>query len=546
MNTNGDSYEKIAAGCSLKLETDVLVIGGGPAGAWAAWKAARDGAKVVLVDKGYCGTSGATAPSGTGIWYIPPNPESRTAAMESREAMGGFLAERPWMHRVLEQTYANVNQIAEWGFPFPFDDKGNAYRGSLNGPEYMRLMRKQVKKAGVRILDHSPALQLLIDEHGVGGATGILRQQGGQHWIVRSGAVVIATGGCAFLSKALGCNVLTGDGYLMAAEAGGEMSGMEFSNAYAISAAFGSVTKTAFYNWASFYKQDGSLIEKAGSLRGRSEIARVLLNEPVYAKLDKATEEMKGWMRASNPNFFLPLDRSGIDPFTQPFQITLRLEGTVRGTGGIRIIDDSCATSVQGLYAAGDAATRELICGGFTGGGSHNAAWATSSGFWAGESAAGYALKIEDKASSRSLRGAGEAGIRAAERERKDLDVTDILRQVQAEVYPYDKNLFRTEHSLRASLKKLHEIWSAVRLHLQPGEADSLRAREVVSMLATARWMYASALQRTETRGMHKRTDFPVADAKQGFRLVSGGLDELYVRPERQPLQPLSAKEVSK
>jgi succinate dehydrogenase/fumarate reductase flavoprotein subunit len=39
---------------------DVLVIGGGPAGAWAAVAAAHAGARVVLVDKGYLGTSGAT------------------------------------------------------------------------------------------------------------------------------------------------------------------------------------------------------------------------------------------------------------------------------------------------------------------------------------------------------------------------------------------------------------------------------------------------------------------------------------------------------
>jgi len=68
------------------------------------------------------------------------------------------------------------------------------------------------------------------------------------------------------------------------------------------------------------------------------------------------------------------MDRAGIDPFKQRFLVTLRLEGTVRGTGGLRLMDETCATSVPGLYAAGDAATRELVCGGFTGGGSHNAA----------------------------------------------------------------------------------------------------------------------------------------------------------------------------
>src|SRR4030095_9253363 len=117
----------------------------------------------------------------------------------------------------------------------PVDDNGKSQRNSLQGPEYMRLMRKRTKQASVTILDHSPALELLVDEDGsVAGASG-LRGQKHDRWTVRARAVVIATGGCAFLSKTLGSNVLTGDGYLMAAEAGADLSGMEFSNAYAIS-----------------------------------------------------------------------------------------------------------------------------------------------------------------------------------------------------------------------------------------------------------------------------------------------------------------------
>jgi succinate dehydrogenase/fumarate reductase flavoprotein subunit len=45
---------------SLELDTDVLVIGGGLAGTWAAVAAARAGASAVLVDKGFRGTSGLT------------------------------------------------------------------------------------------------------------------------------------------------------------------------------------------------------------------------------------------------------------------------------------------------------------------------------------------------------------------------------------------------------------------------------------------------------------------------------------------------------
>jgi hypothetical protein len=76
-----------------QTRTDVLVIGGGPAACWAALSARETGADVVLVDKGYCGTSGATAPAGTGVWYVAPDPAARAAAKASREELGGYLAD---------------------------------------------------------------------------------------------------------------------------------------------------------------------------------------------------------------------------------------------------------------------------------------------------------------------------------------------------------------------------------------------------------------------------------------------------------------------
>ncbi|MEI9948536.1 MAG: FAD-binding protein [Pseudomonadota bacterium] len=516
---------------TLTLEADVLVLGGGPAGTWAAWSAASQGASVVLADKGYCGTSGATAPSGVGVWYVPPDPELRAEARASREVMGGHLAERDWMDRVLDKTYENVGKLADWGYPFPTDDDGQPARRSLQGPEYMRLMRKKVRAAGVRILDHSPALELLADDDGVAGAAGVSRQSG-QRWLVKAQAVVIATGGCAFLSKALGCNVLTGDGNLLAAEVGAELSGMEFSNAYGLAPAFASVTKSAFYRWASFYYEDGTIIEGAGSARGRSVIARTLLTQPVYAILDQAPESMRAALRASQPNFFLPFDRVGIDPLTQRFPVTLRLEGTVRGTGGIRIANEECGTSVPGLYAAGDASTRELICGGFTGGGSHNAAWAISSGTWAGQGAASYARKLGLAARKRTPRGVGRATLGPASSSGAPLDPNAIVRHVQAEVFPYERNLFRTESGLSDSLGRLDQLWQEVQARPAQFARTVVRSREAAAMVATARFMYATAQVRPETRGMHKRQDYPELDPAQQRRLVTSGLDEIHVRAE--------------
>ncbi|MBD2410437.1 pyridine nucleotide-disulfide oxidoreductase [Nostoc calcicola FACHB-389] len=526
----------------LDLQADVLVIGGGPAGTWAAWSAASSGARVVLVDKGYCGTTGCAAASGNGVWYVPPDAEARETAKASRESLGGFLSDRNWMDRVLNQTYVNVNQLAEWGYPFPTDDEGKPYRRSLQGPEYMRLMRRQIQRAGVKILDHSPALELLVDEDGaVGGATGVNRQTGAR-WMVRSRATIIATGGCAFLSKALGCNVLTGDGYLMAAEAGAEMSGMEFSNAYGISPAFSSVTKTLFYNWATFTYEDGTVIPGAGSQRGRSVIAETLLQQPVYAILDKATESMRPSMRLAQPNFFLPFDRAGIDPFTQRFPVTLRLEGTVRGTGGIRIVDDSCATSVRGLYAAGDAATRELICGGFTGGGSHNAAWAISSGYWSGQSAAEYIQSLKEQKAQPHLKGVGEVGLKSQSDRHHKFATDEVIQAVQAEVFPYEKNLFRTEQGLTESLGRLNHLWQEIRSSQVTSNQELIRARESAAMVATARWMYSSAIERKETRGMHKHLDYPEQDPNQQHYLISGGLDRVWVKT--QPLNSTAKSEI--
>lgn len=517
---------------------DVLVIGGGPAGCWAALEAASTGANVVLVDKGYCGSSGATASAGTQIWYVPPDPAARDAAMASREAMGGYLSERSWMAPVLDKTFESVNRVADWGYPFPRDDSGEQQRISVQGPEYMRLLRRRVKSAGVTILDHHPATKLLTEGTRVVGATGVRRQQGGQ-WHIAAGAVVLATGGCAFMSKALGCDVLTGDGYLMGAEVGAELSGMEFSSAYAISPAFASITKTALYRFAQFYRKDHSLIEGAGSARGRSIIARTLLSQPVYARLDLAgTDEVKAILRRAQPNFFVPFDRRGIDPFAEFFEIKLRLEGTVRGTGGLRLTGLDCATTVAGLYAAGDNATREPICGGFTGGGSHNAAWAISTGAFAGASAAAFARKKVGLSGNDLPQPTMPTAAR-----RETVDPEAIIKAVQDEVFPLEINYFRTHSGLSAALTRLDALWVKASAATVTDESQILSLHQAQAMIATARFMYRAALARTETRGMHRRDDFPKQDPAQHHRLILSGLHAIAIR--RQTVDPGINKEAA-
>jgi succinate dehydrogenase/fumarate reductase flavoprotein subunit len=97
-------------------------------------------------------------------------------------------------------------------------------------------------------------------------------------------------------------------------------------------------------------------------------------------------------------------------------------------------------------------------------------------------------------------------------------------------MHPYDKNLFRTGPRLAASLSVLDGAWSAARDHLAGTGIEQLRAREAAAVAANARWCYTAALARGESRGMHRRLDAPDADPALGCRLVTGGLDEIWVR----------------
>jgi len=527
MPTNSPRVSTGQAG--LELATDVLVLGGGPAAAWAAWAARSAGADVVVVDKGFLGTSGAAAAAGNGVLALPPSEHEAEVLKRLKAGLG--LNDRRWLERMLECTWRSMPLIESWGYEFPKLD-GAPVRNSYYGPEYLRVLRKMLLGLGVRILDQSPALELLLAEDGaVAGARG-LRRQDGSYYSVRAGAVVLATGGCAFLSRALGCNTDTGDAYLMAVEAGAELSGMEFSAQYAISSALNAtVTRGVPYAWASYYDAQGKPIDTGARERGVDWfLPRALLRGPVYARLDKATPEVKAVIERSHFIAFLPLRKAGIDPYTQLFPVTLVLEGTVRGAGGVRIVSDECATTVPGLYAAGDAATRELIAGASSGGGGPNAAWTISSGQWAGAGAAKFAKELGARARERRVDAVGTAGLRGSG---GAFDADEVIRAVQAEVLPLQNNYFRTEEGLLASLAKLDALWRELKTEPTLDTVRGIeRARTAAALTATARFAYRAGLRRKETRSLNRRVDFPSLDPNLTHYQASGGLDEIWLRDE--------------
>lgn len=520
----------------LTLDTDVLVIGGGPAALWSAITARQAGARVALVDKGFAGASGVAAAATAGHWWVPPDRGARERAMRERYDAGGELSERSWMARVLEETWRRWPEIAdEIAYPAPLRMMGGVPRPVAEGPVYLRALRRRVSHAGVRILDHAPALELLTDGDGaVAGARGVQRQHE-REWEIRAAAVVLATGGCTWGSGSLGSNVDTGDGFLMAAEVGAHLSGMEFSNYYGIVPTGSTMDKNGYYPTATFTDEDGDVVAvgwsgplgAVGPDVADASLLRAGLRGPVYAVLDRAPADARGAMRAGMPNFFMVFDRLGIDPFRDRFEIDFVQEGTVRGTGGLAIADDTCWTGVPGLWAAGDAATREQVVGAASGAGAANAAWTISSGTWAGRAAARHAAARglpQDE-----LRPAGLAGLRPGARIGPPGAWRELARAVQDEMLPTAKNGIRRGPVMARAATTLDALWRDAAATLGANTArDAVRARETAAMIATGRWAYASALARTESRGMHVRDDFPHRDPAQRLRVLTGGLDSVW------------------
>lgn len=516
---------------ALTAQADILIVGGGMAAAWAAIAAAKAGAATILVDKGYVGTSGVTATGGPNHWWIPPDPILRREAIEKKYADGHGLGDPAWMERVIDTTWRTLPDLAPY-YPFGSDGKGGKYYSGVRGSEYMRALRAYATAAGVRILDHHPAIQLLLDEDGAAaGARGHARLLG-RDWEISATSVIIATGGCAFRSGLIGAHGNTGDGYLLAAEAGAELSGMEFSIQYTVSPAWAS-TRTLPYGAARYYDAHG--VEIVQPPRGHAHyqaLGAALLAGPVYVDLIDAPPDLPAILHDIQPFTPPPFVRKGIDLFRERWPIKLYGEGTIRGNGGLRIIDEDCSTTVRGLYAAGDAATRELATGAISGGGAVNSAWALTSGQISGTAAARRALSFRRRP-ARGTRAVGTVGIHPTSSDRA-IDQKAIEADVDHHMNGYRHSLWRNEEQLTASLALLDDHWRTLSHH---GRAEGLALvglRETAAMTATARWCTAAALARRESRGIQVRVDAPGTKPGLASRLLCGGLHQVWTRPEKQ------------
>ena len=198
------------------VDADVLVVGGGFAGAWAALRAATLGADVVLVEKAYVSRSGASTMSG-GVTTAPFDADDLSAWVEEFVSRGSYMADQEWTRQLLEGARERIKTLDAWGIPISKDEDGNIRRFSSRGMVKVRCMQYQPKTAmeelrrrclaaGVRIIDRVNVVDLITSDGAypttgsVFGAVGF-HVRAGTRYVFRAKRTMLACGAMALKGK---------------------------------------------------------------------------------------------------------------------------------------------------------------------------------------------------------------------------------------------------------------------------------------------------------------------------------------------------------
>jgi succinate dehydrogenase/fumarate reductase flavoprotein subunit/HEAT repeat protein len=237
----------------VRLDCDVLVIGGGTAGTMAALSAAENGAQVLLLEKAHVRHSGALAMGMDGVnnAVIPGKAEPEDYVAEITRANDGIVNQRT-VYQTASRGFAMVQRLERYGVKFEKDEHGEyAVRRVHRSGSYVlpmpegkdvkkalyRVLRQRSMREKIRIENRLMPVRVLTDKSRGGRAVGAaaLNTRTGEFVAVGAKAVILATGACGRLGlPASGYLYGTyenptnaGDGYAMAYHACAELSGIE-------------------------------------------------------------------------------------------------------------------------------------------------------------------------------------------------------------------------------------------------------------------------------------------------------------------------------
>lgn len=533
----------------MRLDVDVLIIGGGISACAAAIEAAKYGLKVAVADKGVLGRSGSSPTSGSGInaafdhIYSGIGPAQSGDSPENHFAdswAGGDYVNDP---RLVRQMVHGIKPLIleseSWGLRYSKAPDGRFYQIQAmgcryprtvfvlgGGPAMMEALRKEVFHRGVRVIEETFVAELVVRNGRVCGAAGCNRSTG-EPYIFIAKAVVLAAGSATGLYQFASANFkTTGDAFVLAYRAGAKLTNMEFVEFTVIPKVGETVISSG--GISPFVGRGSHIVNAAGErflLRHdpekgerteRALLARAIFLElregrgPVYNVADHFTDEVWADLEKVDRPRLSRLEAAGLDYRKENFEWTPAVHTFL---GGI-LIDPDCFTGVPGLFAAGE-------CANSVHGSNRVSGNALSEclffGKRAGRSAAMAALSeknagVDGDSSKRLLKRLSkslEKSLNSTERTGKIASMKKELRTLAWDHI----GLVRNRESLEAGVRKFSRIRRALdRIEASAESAEYVSLCEARNLSLVGEMVARAAILREESRGQHFREDHPRKD----------------------------------
>ncbi len=523
------------------VSTDVLVIGGGLAGVWAAIGAKELTPNVVLVDKASPGRSGAST-FASGVMLAPqPGDDLDVWAREIVEA-GDFLNDQEWVKILLDEQMDRISDMRRWGIPFLTDGKGRLIRtmgrghlttGVLLFPSFklMEGVVREMRRRQIRVIERVMITHLFTSDGcyptsgRVIGALG-LNIRTGKRLLFKAGSIVLSSGQMTARYGGGMCDNLTGDGVAMSYQLGAQLTGLEFCTttnlstwqrrfqATGLNALQGAGAKLVNSIGETFmHKYDPVLKERAKTIYLALGCTKEAWEGrgPLYFDLRHITDEAWERLEIVIHKLTYLFEKAGFDRKRDLIEVspTVQFPASPSMWGGIRV-NTGCATNVAGLFGAGSV-TKCLAHGTYSVGGV-NLAYCCVAGYRAGHSAAKWARDVQPSESEQGQVKLAVQQLNEVASRNKGPKVDDVWERVVALLAPSEIGLVKHARRLERAREELKNIQEEGAMVTAETPHELAKAIELRNYLLDAELVIAASLERTESRGDHYREEFPYTD----------------------------------